>query len=191
MGTTLSKGIMISVGLIVTGVLVLFLMATLGVIKPHINEMALATENVIDAKAQERFDEFDQQWVSGTKVLRALKEWEGEPFAIVYITHRTVSNGNYGLNFNGILTGGSMSAYGYLVTNVSSWRVESSPNETFLTKDFMKDANGNVVIDPGSSRITRRDTSIWWEAIDQNGRFYSELIKDKTGNVIGICFSQD
>ena len=178
----------IAVNLMIVSVLLFSIILFVKIAKPGIFDIIMRVVNVTDEEKTRQFEDYDQKWVPGTKVLRALKLYEGTEFGIVYQTVATRSSGGYAENYGGIFQGSGAYSHGYRILNFSAWKTRAHADDTFYTKGFIKDAAGKVI--RYENKVVTRRSPGDLEYIPPDGRFYAELIRDVTGEIIGICFTQ-
>jgi hypothetical protein len=172
--------------LTIISTLIFSIVVLVSVVKPSIFDKINRIVNTTDIERARQYEEYDQKWVSGTKVLRVLKLYESTGFGIVYGTTKTKLSGDYAVNFGGLFQGAVADANGnYRISNFTSiWKTKNNPNNTFYTKGFQN-------IKPYENKAVSRHSIAALEYIQPDGRFYAELVKDITGETVGICFSQD
>ncbi len=183
------SSVKIAIHLMVISTLIFTILLTVNIAKPYIFDMILGVVNVTEEEKAKQFDDYDQKWVSGTKVLRVLKLYENTGFGVVYGTKKTQSSGNYAVNFGGVFKESDTYAQGYRILNFTAWKTKSSGSDLFYTKDLKRNASGQPV--RYENKAVTRHSSADLEYIPPDGRFYAELIKDISGETIGICFTQE
>lgn len=182
--------IKIAINLMIVSTLIFMIVVLVNLVKPNIFYAVASVVNVAAEERERQFDDYDQKWVSGTKVLRVLKLYESTGFGIVYQTSKARSEGAYALNFGGIFQGAGVYSGEYRILNFPSWKIMNGMNDTFYTKSFLKNAaTGDVIKDENTAPA--RHLSGAPEYILPDGRFFAALIKDVTGETIGICFTQE
>jgi len=175
--------------LIITGILIFTTLVLVDVVKPDIFDGINWVINTTDNEKARQYDDYDQKWVSGTMVLRALKLYEGTGFGIVYATKDTLASGNgFAINFGGIFQGATETPDSYQIQDFKDWEKKVGDN-TFYTKSFIIKDDGYVLRYENKAVTRHLKTSMGY--IQPDGRFYAELIKDITEETIGICFTQD
>lgn len=184
----------IAIMLTIVSTLIFTMLVFVSVARPTVLTLVNYVINTTDDESARQYEDYDQKWVSGTKVLRALKLYEGTGFGIVYATKGMLPPNNYALNFGGIFQGAAgipndANAETFKITDFTTWKAKNAANDTFYTKGFRIKADGNVLCLENKAVTRHLASDIAY--IQPDGRFYAELIRDLTGRTVGICFTQD
>ena len=179
MGEELNVGARIAIGLIILGVILASVFVILGFTRGTTNEALTNVQNSMSQLSQAQYDDYDQKIVSGTQVLSALKMYQGNPVAIVTRTNlQEQAAANTGFNYGALLNG--------------------TDNVNFVTQPLSK-ATGNswyIVNLAGNGTLTYNLVTLPTlqtggnQYILPTAKFLAELIKDSTGSIVGICFTQ-
>lgn len=152
----------------------------------------------------QEFSSYNQKKVSGIEVSSALTLYSGRDIAILVATNSCIDASgkvtkfyNYGALINtgaaaGGGTGTGTSATTPTVTPSDTtatsgvWRADSG--DSYWTGEYsFKDTNSGIINTYGN---TKKTTISGDEYILPSGKFFAELIKNKTGEIIGITFTQ-
>lgn len=184
MGDDLSTGAKIGIGLVILCFLIAIVLSLLMVVKNITNSGANQLESGLGQMMATTYDDYDQKIVTGTKVTSAIKLFSGEPIGIVVVTGLSIEEGTnggycYGALLDGYEQGGSQGNYYYK----NSTALTREEGDTFYTANPVTPVTYNLNTKPmtvsGSAQFVR-----------DNGKYLAELIKDSTGTIIGIAFTQ-
>ncbi|WP_268624611.1 hypothetical protein [Paenibacillus alvei] len=181
----LGSGARIAIALIVIGVIISVIFVILGFTRGTTNQGITTVQNSMDSMALAQFDDYDQKILSGTQVISAIKLFEGRPVAMVTRTSAQMkAAAETGFNYGAILKGSTSGpTIADSATYIATLRKQST--DSFFTADFA--ANGitkpNMVYIP----LTQTGTNSY---VRPTAKFLAELIKDSTGTIVGVCFTQ-
>lgn len=174
----LGSGARIAIALIVIGVIISIIFVILGFTRGTTNQGITTVQNSMDSMSLAQFDDYDQKILSGTQVVSAIKLFEGRPVAQVVKTlaqHKKTEN--TGHNYGALLSG--------TTNNITEAMVKTEGSSYFVKN--LKVTNGlmsyNMVYLPTSK--TGDDAFV-----RPTAKFLAELIKDSTGTIVGIYFTQ-
>lgn len=160
---------------------------------------------------QSEFSDYDQQTVFGTKVKAAYTNFEGKGYAILVATRAMIDDGPTGANglpdsdtmdevqIDVMDTGGSqMKVKGSDGTDKFLWcinynailaekRITADNGFYVTTGSFAINSSGSVAYYNTVANMKQQGMA---EYIPSGARFQSNLIKDTTGQVVGILFVQ-
>ncbi|QGQ98791.1 hypothetical protein EHS13_29905 [Paenibacillus psychroresistens] len=188
----LGSGARIAIALIVIGVIISVIFVILGFTRGTTNQGITTVQNSMDSMSLAQFDDFDQKIQSGTQVTSAIKLFEGRPVATVVRTKAQM------LTTSGTGKGTTGHNYGAQLVGTDQGTVTPAVAATFITAEMAKGAgNSWFTVDLlGSGQITynmiyipttKSGTATF---IRPTAKFLAELIKDTTGTIVGICFTQ-
>ncbi|TQR44208.1 hypothetical protein [Paenibacillus popilliae] len=183
----LGSGARIAIALIVIGVIISVIFVILGFTRGTTNQGITTVQNSMDSMALAQFDDYDQKVLSGTQVISAIKLFEGRPVAMVTRTAAQMKTSpGTGYNYGAILKGStSGTPIAGSATYITSTLKKLQNTDSFFTEDFA--ANGittpNMVYIP----LTQTGTNSY---VRPTAKFLAELIKDNTGTIVGISFTQ-
>lgn len=184
MGDDLSTGAKIGIGLVILCFLIAIVLSLLMVVKNITNSGANQLESGLGQMMSTTYDDYDQKILTGTKVTSAIKLFQSEPVAIIVVTGLAYDAGtkggyNYGLVLENYTASGDENSKSYSSTTA----LTRNAGDTFFTAAPMSPTTYNTNVKPltvsGSAQYIR-----------DNGKFLSELIKDSTGTIVGISFTQ-
>ncbi len=188
------SSIKIAINLMIIALLIFTIKTFVDVVKPTVYEKIISIINVAAEENERQFEEYDQTVVSGTKVLRILRECEDLRIGVIYQTGRMKTKSDYAKNIGTIFEGANISGIynGHycnegIISNLSLWTSQHSNNEIYYISQYMG-KNSNAVICKNYINAFYTDTND--EYIELDGRFYSELIKESTGGIVGLIFIQ-
>ena len=184
----LGSGARIAIALIVIGVIISVIFVILGFTRGTTNQGISGVSTSMDAMTLARFDDYDQKVISGTQVIAAVKLFEGQPVAMVVRTLATLDDhANAGQNYGAVLDGADAVAANrtYLTDPIVR---DPASTDSFYTVDLDKNANGSLV-SPNMiyTPMTNAGTDTF---VRPTGRFLAEQMRDSTGTIVGICFTQ-
>ena len=178
----LGSGARIAIALIVIGVIISVIFVILGFTRGTTNQGITTVQNSMDSMSLAQFDDYDQKILSGTQVVSAIKLFEGRPVAMVTRTAAmmtsTATHKDMGYNYGALLTG----------TNATSFLTTAMTKNAGVSV-FTAGINGggtptfNMVYIP----MTESGTE---QFVRPTAKFLAELIKDSTGTITGVCFTQ-
>lgn len=181
MGGDLSDGAKITITMIILGVLISIVFTILSFTRGATNQGVSSVQSSMDAMMLSRFDDYDQQMKSGTEVKSALKLFEGQPIAIVVRTIAQMNiTANTGQNYGALLVGTNTTTF---ITVALTKTVTNS----FYTYDLALSAAGTMTWNMNYLPTQKSGTAPY---IRPTGKFLAELIKDNTGTIVGVCFTQ-
>lgn len=177
----MGTGARIAIALIILGVLISVVFTILGFTRSTTNQGISTVQNSLESMQLAVFDDYDQQIQSGTQVLSALKLFEGRPIGLVVRTTAqmttTANTGhNYGAQFQG--------------TNATSFisaAVTKTAGNSWYILDINVNAGGSMTYNMNYLPAKQSGTDAF---IRPTAKFLAELIKDNTGTIVGICFTQ-
>lgn len=184
MGDDLSTGAKIGIGLVILCFLIAIVLSLLMVVKNITNSGANQLESGLGQMMATTYDDYDQKVVTGTKVSSAIKLFSSEPIGIVVITglcqENSINGGYcYGALIEGYEQEGTNGNYSYK----NSTAPTRNTGDTFFTANPKTPITYNLNTKP----LTVSGTA---QYVRDNGKYLAELIKDPTGTIIGICFTQ-
>ena len=173
MGDDLSTGAKIGIGLVILCFLIAIVLSLLMVVK-----------NITNSGANQLESGLDQKIVTGTKVTSAIKLFSGEPIGIVVVTGLCQDAGtNGGYCYGALLEGYQQEGQNGNYSYKSSTALTRNTGDTFFTASPVPPVTYHLNTKPmtvsGSAQYVR-----------DNGKYLAELIKDSTGTIIGISFTQ-
>lgn len=186
MGDDLSSGAKIGIGLVILCFLIAIVLGLLTVVKNITNSGASQMESGLNQMLQTTYDDYDQTIVTGTKVLSAVKLFSGQTVAIVVTTGKGISDDG---RLGGYCYGALLEGY----TNISS----DSSNMLYASSTALTRKSGDsfftaVQVTPVTYNLNTKPMGVSGTApyVRDNAKFLAELIKDDTGTIIGVSFTQ-
>lgn len=159
------------------------------IVSTGIGTLQTATDSI---KAQE-YELYNQQIKTGTEVKTALKLYTARDNCIVIRTTNSMKNGKafcYGSMLTGFSsmtdTATNTTSY-YLPDNYFSGTTYKKAGESFYTMEYGMDSYGVVQYYLNIKPISAQGND---QFILESAHFRAELIKNKTGTVVGIVFTQ-
>jgi len=182
----LGSGARIAIALIVIGVIISIIFVILGFTRGTTNQGITTVQNSMDSMSLAQFDDYDQKIMSGTQVVAAIKLFEGRPVAqLVRTTSFMGTTPNLdtvgGHNYGAILAGATLNSTTKLQT-VSSVTKKGSFYEVGL-----RNTSGVITYNMYYLPTTQSGTDAF---VRPTAKFLAELIKDSTGTIVGVCFTQ-
>ncbi|WP_027088411.1 hypothetical protein [Cohnella panacarvi] len=182
----LGSGARIAIALIVIGVIISVIFVILGFTRGTTNQGISGVSTSMDAMTLARFDDYDQKTISGTQVIAAVKLFEGQPVATVVRTTATMSaagGANTGNNYGALLTNSNKVEGNDYYTTAVITRTEAQENDSFYTVSLVTPISHNLKYTPMTDAGTN-------QFVRPTAKFLAELMKDSTGMIVGICFTQ-
>lgn len=178
----LGSGARIAIALIVIGVIISVIFVILGFTRGTTNSGITTVQNSMDSMSLAQFDDYDQKILSGTQVTSAIKLFEGRPVAsIVRTTAQIAALAGTGHNYGAQLVGTTAAHVSAVMNRVTPAGATSA--NSFYTHDFTATITYNMIYLP-----TTVSGSVTF--IRPTAKFLAELIKDTTGTIVGVCFTQ-
>lgn len=179
----LGSGARIAIALIVIGVIISVIFVILGFTRGTTNQGITTVQNSMDSMSLAQFDDYDQKVLSGTQVISAIKLFEGRPVASVVRTSAQKASGvaTVGTNYGALLK--NTSATDYITESMN----RKTAGDSFYTHDIDTDASGNMKYNNVILPLTKSGTP---KFVRPTAKFLAELIKDTTGTIVGVCFTQ-
>lgn len=172
----MGTGARIAIALIILGVLISVVFTILGFTRSTTNQGISTVQNSLESMQLATFDDYDQQIQSGTQVLSALKMFEGRPVGILVITKNSTPNGyNYGAQFEG-------ASASYILNSVA----KAAATDSFYTYR-LNVTSGSMKYNMNYLPTKKNGDNAF---IRPTAKFLAELVKDNTGTIVGICFTQ-
>ncbi|XID94284.1 hypothetical protein ACF3MZ_07105 [Paenibacillaceae bacterium WGS1546] len=186
----LGSGARIAIALIVIGVIISVIFVILGFTRGTTNQGITTVQNSMDSMSLAQFEDYDQKILSGTQVISAIKLFEGRPVAAIVRTTSSMgitdgsapSDDRAGHNYGALLDEVSRNGNSAPITGM-----ERENNNSFYTHDLKVDDNGNMEFNSVYLPLTRSGTPTF---VRPTAKFLAELIKDTTGTIVGVCFTQ-
>ena len=176
----LGSGARIAIALIVIGVIISVIFVILGFTRGTTNQGITTVQNSMDSMSLAQFDDYDQKILSGTQVLSAIKLFEGRPVAAVVRTSaQMTAAANTGHNYGALLANTAADTF------VTTAMTKGTGN-SFYTRDIQVD-DGSMSFNMVYLPTTRSGTPTF---VRPTAKFLAELIKDTTGTIVGVCFTQ-
>lgn len=177
----MGTGARIAIALIVLGVLISVVFTILGFTRSTTNQGITTVQNSLESMQLAVFDDYDQQVQSGTQVLSALKLFEGRPVGMIVRTKAQMSAAtntghNYGALFQGTNT-----------TTLVSSAITKASGQSWYVLNINVDGEGSMKYNMDYLPTKKSGTN---QFIRPTAKFVAELIKDTTGTIVGICFTQ-
>ncbi len=177
----MGTGARIAIALIVLGVLISVVFTILGFTRSTTNQGITTVQNSLESMQLAVFDDYDQQIQSGTQVLSALKLFEGRPCALVVRTTAQLTH-----------TAGTGHNYGALLKDADpvsfvTKNLEKTGTNSWYVYDIFTDTKGSMKFNMNYLQTKQSGTE---QFIRPTAKFLAELIKDSTGTIVGICFTQ-
>lgn len=211
----ISIGAWIGIGLLILATLIGAGFAIYSLTKNVANDGTVQMQDSLNTVNAQVFLDYDQQVITGTKVVSAIKQFEGKPIAVLVNTKAIaggqkiapasdrpkgayfVRDANYAyINYNAILANSATGSTGSTVaggTNAPTATSVSGPtikleNGVYITDfGFALDNNGSVLYDNATGGVYKSGNA---EFIPSNTKFQSNLLKDKSGAIMGIVCRQ-
>lgn len=219
MGTDISEGAKVGIILIILCALIAIVFSLLTMMKNITSSGSQSLQNGLDQLSDSEFQNYDQKTVSGTDVAAAIKIFEGRPVSFVVVTRADLGGGEidsagktghlYGANLaeranTAGTAGGSNAGDTYDCKVALSSAAESShptpagnsftgagivkyEGNAYYTGTLFTNNAGSVTYNMNVRPLSVTGMNTY---VRPSAKFLAELIKDKTGTKIGVCFVQ-
>jgi hypothetical protein len=186
----------IAISLMVISLLIFCIYLIINIVRPTVYDKVISIVNAADEEYEKRYEDYSQTVVSGTKVVRLIKESENLGIGVIYQTCEMEKQRGYAKNIGTVFEGATAEAPFYNnnqictkseLADFEGWKYQRRNGQIGYTSYYLKKEDSLVKCNNYASSVFSKDDM---EYIALDGRFYSELIKDTTGKVIGIVFTQ-
>lgn len=177
----LGSGARIAIALIVIGVIISVIFVILGFTRGTTNQGITTVANSMDSMSLAQFDDYDQKVLSGTQVMSAVKLFEGRPVAMVVRTAKQLAVAtDTGHNYGALLSGTNSTSF------VTGALDKEDDANSFYTEDIQI-TSGSMRFNMVYLPMTKSGENTY---VRPTAKFLAELIKDSTGTIVGVCFTQ-
>lgn len=201
MGGDISDGAKIGIGLVLLVAIVAIVMALLKMVKNQTNSGSTKLQDSFDKVAESEFDGYDQVEKTGTDVVAAIKIFQDRPVAIVVQTMKDQAAGSGAWNYGALLSGADVAATADPALGENKAVTVETTAATAATDDKIAPWTGHTgyigelkVGTDGSysynNNLTPLNTKSTTYYVRSSGRFMSNLIKNDSGDNIGVYFQQ-
>lgn len=202
MGGDISDGAKIGIGLVLLVAIVAIVMALLKMIKNQANNGSTSLQDSFDKVSESEFDGYDQVEKTGTDVKAALKIFQDRPVAIVIQTTKDKATAaTQAFQYGAYLKGATEAAADPTgLGNVVATAVESTAATSAVDAkiapwqdhvgyiaDLEINSDGSYKYNTNYAPVDKTSTTYF---VRTSGRFMSYLIKNDSGQNIGIFFTQ-
>ena len=196
MGEDLSQGTKVAVILILLCAIIAIVFSIFSIMKNITNSSTQDLQTTLSSVSKQKFDDYDQRTVPGAQIGAACKLFADQPISLVVFTNRN-SSGCYTYGLKGVIstvtvtTGGD----GSLDTNKIKEVPGTSTKSVSYSGGVLSVPNGSGIAElPATfeyqnSRVDMNDTSKN-AFVSSTSKFKSYLIKNKSGDVVGIMFDE-
>lgn len=183
----LGSGARIAIALIVVGVIIGIIFVILGFTRGATNQGVGTVQNAMDQMQSSTFDDYDQQIMSGTQVSSAIKLFEGRPIGVIVITALSKSS-SYGINYGArfIDTDATNNHITFTASFDGAGLAKAKTADSFYTENLSV-SSGSMFFNMNTMDTKKSGTP---EFIRPTAKFKAELIKDTSGTITGVCFTQ-
>ncbi len=208
----ISSGTMLGIVLIALAAVIGLGFGVFAIAKGVANEGVVNVQDNLGAVSASAFTDFDQKIVTGTQVQSAYKSFEGKAVAILintqamnkgvstYAEHETIYVQDIGgttyINYNAILANEATGDPSKVSTAERKEAISDGNSGVLTLKDGIVNTlfgfsinkeNGKVVFDTGIGGFSKSGNC---EYIASNAKFDANLIKDASGEIVGVAFTQ-
>jgi hypothetical protein len=198
MGGDISDGAKIGIGLVLLCAIVAIVLQLLKMIKNQANSGSTSLQDSFDKVSASEFDGYDQVEKTGADVKAAVKIFENRAVAVVISTLDSGSTGySYGVHLLGqtkVTTNlkgrGDMYTVAVETTAGSaavSAKLTPYSNHTGYISELVMDSTGVYTYNNNFAPMDKQGTDTF---VRSSGRFQSELIRNDSGDIIGVYFKQ-
>jgi ABC-type transport system involved in multi-copper enzyme maturation permease subunit len=198
----ISTGIGIAIVIFFVVAVVAIALLLLAMVKNITNAGATQMQNSVTQILDSRFDDYDQQVVTGSRVKTAIKQFHGTDIGIIVKTTADLKSQSdtapYGRNYGALLlnlNGGNPTSKSTKVTDGVSgdeYRCSAAPgkasaSDAFYTAAFDRSANQTLQFNNNIKPLSR---SGYAGFVRDSASFQATLIQDPSGTKIGVVFEQ-
>lgn len=211
MDREISNGAMLGIVLLVLAAIIALGFGVFAIMKGVANDGTVDVQDSLGSVSSQVFIDYDQKVITGSKVTSSLKTFEGKAYAVLigtsslrdggylYTDHdATILNDgkNAFINYNALLakdTSGKAidktpySASTKVTKNSGETGIISLDKGTYILDTGFQSVKGEVQFDNATEGIYKTGNA---EFISQTAKFKANLIKDKSGTIVGIATSQ-
>ena len=183
----ISSGVMLGIVLIALAAIIGLGFGIFSIAKGTANEGVVNVQDNLGQVSQSGFDDYNQKVVTGTQVKSAYNTYQGKPYSI-WISTAAMNATTGGLSDPDVTIDESK----YRVYNATLEKLDDDDiayeNGTYIVaKGFAIGKDKRIVY---NSKIENMSKSGMAEYIPATARFEANLIKDKSGTIVGIAFRQ-
>lgn len=181
----ISSGVMLGIVLIALAAIIGLGFGIFSIAKGTANEGVVNVQDNLGQVSQSGFDDYNQKVVTGTQVKSAYNTYQGKPYTI-WISTEALNTTTEDIPEPNVTMDGS----NYIVYNatIAAGTIVYENGTYIVDKGFAIDADSNRIV--YNSKIDNMSKSGMTEYIPANARFEANLIKDKSGTIVGIAFKQ-
>lgn len=199
----ISSGTMLGIVLIALAAVIGLGFGVFSIAKGVANQGVVDVQDNLSTVSESAFTDFDQKIVTGTQVISAYKTFQGKPVAILINTqsmrkgvafhpdHVVIKAHTFAINGDISVATAIEESTKYVNYNAlfnyagESMKLKGGVYE--FSGPFAVDAYGKVSIDTQITGFSKAGNS---EYISTGSRFDANLIKDMSGNTVGVMFTQ-
>lgn len=191
MSEDVSSQVRTGVTIILVASLVAAVLNLMVVAQSILNTGMSTLQSGVDQITMQEFEAYNQKKKTGTEVRSAVSLYEGRDIAIVIRTKSCIDNnsgGAWAYVYGSLLQGatvdaGNASGLVYRITAA----LPKNAGDSFYTAEYLLETGGGIQSNNNTTGIITNGDS---EFVLQSVRFRAELIKNSTGSIIGILFTQ-
>lgn len=144
----------------------------------------------VDQINMQEFETYNQKKVSGTSVKSAISLYDGRDVAILVRNNSCINGTNgapWAFNYGSVLNKAQKDASNDTgLVYIVNAAITKNTGDAYYTENLLNE-NGLI---PACNNIKGINTTGDTEFILESARFRSELVKDNTGTIVGILFTQ-
>lgn len=183
----MGTGARIAIALIVLGVLISVVFTILSFTRNTTNQGITTVQNSLESMQLASYDDYDQQMKSGTQVISALKLYEGNPIGIIVRTaalrdnEDKISANDGGYNYGALFEKTDKNDFDI------DYSLSKEEDNSWYVLNLDSGDSGSMTYNMNYLDAKKTGTDAY---IRPTAKFLAELIKDSTGTIVGICFTQ-
>ena len=182
----ISSGVMLGIVLIALAAIIGLGFGIFSIAKGTANEGVVNVQDNLGQVSQSGFDDYNQKVVTGTQVKSAYNTYQGKPYTI-WISTEALNTTEEDIPVQYVTYKDSK----YIVYNATidaGTKIEYENGTYIVDKGFAIDDDSKRIV--YNSKIENMSKSGMTEYIPATARFEANLIKDKSGTIVGIAFRQ-
>lgn len=191
MGEDISTGAKIGIILIILCALIAIVFALLTMMKNITNTGSAQMQNGLDQMLASQFQDYDQKIITGTQVMSAMSIFEGQPVGFVVNTTQSMKEGSKGYMYGALLKGhGAATTAPSGAQDGKVYQMSTGLTKTTGASYYTCNLDATDGVYMYNLNLKPCRTSGCATYVRTSAKYLAELIRDETGDAVGICFTQ-
>ncbi len=175
------------------------------------NEGQLQVSESLNTVVELNVSEFDQKIVTGNRITSFYEEVKGKPIAILVsneslnsgvlisgdnVTYTQTINGEHLLNYNALLANDNEGLIETLQHQRGGVVKEPNVSDAIISNNGFMSTKYGFVLNPENGKVEINTSIGGWgkqgssEYINENSKYNSNIIRDESGQIVGVAFTQ-